>query len=242
MPPVMVQPTPSIIREIYKRLFKKFGPQGWWPGRTRFEIIVGAILTQNTNWKNVEQAIANLRRAGVLTPAGMNAVPVKKLAALIRPAGYFNVKARRLKNFMEFLCRDYRGSLAQMAKEPLVSLRPKLLSVNGIGPETADSILLYAFDRSVFVVDAYTKRFLYRHNLISKGADYHAVQEVFSRALLPKVKMFNEYHALIVRLGKDFCRPHPKCEACPLNNVHYSVQKRCPKCYRGSCSDCQSGA
>ena len=210
------------LEELYARLFKRFGHQRWWPGRTKFEIIVGAILTQNTNWGNVEKAIVNLRRAGALNVKAIHQVSDKKLARLIKPSGYFNVKAKRLKNLVRFIVREYQGNLMRMQKEPLSKLRQELLSVNGIGPETADSILLYALDKPSFVVDAYTKRFLRRHNLIKDGADYHEVQKLFMEHLPQDRKQFNEYHALMVRLGKDFCRTKASCEACPLNDFYYA--------------------
>lgn len=211
------------LDELYFRLFRRFGPQHWWPGRTKFEVMVGAILTQNTNWTNVEKAIANLRRAGVLNVQAIHQIPGKKLARLIKPSGYFNVKARRLKNLVGFIVRMYQGNLARMQKGSLPKLREELLSVNGIGPETADSILLYALDKPSFVVDAYTKRFLRRHHLIAEDADYHDVQKLFMQHLPHDRKHFNEYHALIVRLAKDFCKAKASCEACPLNDFYYSA-------------------
>lgn len=224
--------TKVILREIYKRLLKVFGPQHWWPGETPFEVMVGAILTQNTNWGNVERAIKNLKAHHQLSPSALHKISAAELAPLIRPAGYFNVKAKRLKNFVEFLFKEYDGGLKKMAGEPLDKLRSKLLHVNGIGPETADSMLLYALEKPVFVVDAYTKRFLYRHNLIDKKDGYHQVQELFMSAFDHDVKMFNEYHALIVALGKNLCRPRPLCAECPLNNVCYSLSIKCICCHR----------
>ena len=212
------------FQEIYKRLFSQFGPQFWWPGESCFEIIVGAILTQNTNWRNVEKAIVNLRREKLLVPAVLKDISVEDLSRWIKPAGYFNVKAKRLKNFVDFLFREYDGKLQRMKKEAVEKLRRELLSVNGIGPETADSILLYAFDKPIFVVDAYTKRFMARHNWINPDEDYHAVQKKFMRGLAPDVSKFNEYHALIVRLGKEFCKSQPLCEQCPLNDLNYSLE------------------
>ena len=211
------------LKQIYKTLFKKFGPQHWWPGETPFEVIVGAILTQNTNWGNVEKAIRNLKEADVLSPGALHKIPAARLAALIKPAGYFNVKARRLKNFMDFLFTGYQGDIKKMANERLSDLRVKLLSVNGVGPETADSILLYALNKPVFVVDAYTKRILYRHGLVEHDTDYHKLQAQFISHLKPDVRMFNEYHALIVHLGKHFCKPKPLCATCPLRG---SCRKR----------------
>jgi endonuclease-3 related protein len=204
------------LNNIYNLLFARFGPQHWWPGDSPFEIIIGAILTQNTNWANVEKAIANLKKANVLTPAKLHHLDIKKLASLIRPAGYYNIKAKRLKNFLDWLFENYSGQLKNLENAPTDQLRNDLLSVKGVGPETADSILLYAFSRPVFVIDAYTARICSRHNLIDEGADYHQIQELFESNLHADVQLFNEYHALLVRLGKDFCKPTPKCDACPL--------------------------
>ncbi len=213
----MSQSNTKILKEIYRILYGHFGPQYWWPGQTRFEIIIGAILTQNTNWGNVEKAIKNLKRNHVLTPQAMKDITEKQLAGHIQSAGYFNVKARRIKNFVHFLFEAYGGRLNKMGKEECQLLRHKLLEVNGIGPETADSILLYAFDKTVFVVDAYTKRILERHGIIDGKIDYHTIQKIFMDALPKDRQMFNEYHALIVRIGKNFCKPTPRCERCPLN-------------------------
>lgn len=211
------------LQKIYKRLFAEYGPQSWWPAQSRFEVIVGAILTQNTNWTNVKKAIVNLRRKNLLTPRALKNISSKSLSQWIKPSGYFNVKVKRLKNFVDFFFKEYDGRLDQMAKEPLEELRKKLLSVNGIGPETADSILLYALDKPIFVVDAYTKRVLSRHHLIDKDAPYHEVQKIFEENLTTDAEMFNEYHALIVRLAKDTCRTKPLCERCPLNDINYPV-------------------
>lgn len=185
--------------------------------------MAGAILTQNTNWTNVEKAIINLRKAGALNVQAIHQISHEELAHLIKPSGYFNIKAKRLKNLADFIVCEYQGSLAKMQKRPLPQLRAELLSVNGIGPETADSILLYALDKPSFVVDAYTKRFLRRHNLIAEGADYHDVQKMFMKNLPHDRQYFNEYHALIVRLAKDFCKSKASCEACPLNDFYYSI-------------------
>ena len=220
------------LRKIYAKLFKEFGPQHWWPARTKFEIIVGAILTQNTNWGNVEKAVHRLRSAGVLKERALRDIPVTKLAAHIKSAGYFNVKALRLKNFMRFFFDEYQGDLKAMGREELSHLRHKLLKVNGIGPETADSILIYALDKPVFVVDAYTKRFLYRHNVISPKAEYHQIQELFSTNFDADISFFREYHALIVALGKHYCKPTPLCERCPLNRFRYSLIVKCGSCHR----------
>lgn len=224
--------TAQILLKIYQRLHEAFGPQYWWPAKTRFEVIVGAILTQNTNWGNVEKALDNLKAKKLLSCCALHHLPHEQLVALIRPAGYFNVKAKRLKNFTHFLFKEYNGDLKKMGRQPLEVLRHQLLGVNGIGPETADSILLYAFEKPIFVVDAYTKRMLYRHNLVAKDADYHQIQDLFTHCFDSDTAFFNEYHALIVRLGKEFCRPKPLCEACVLNNVCYSLLFKCPHCHR----------
>lgn len=228
----MVKPPVKTFSRIYQRLYEAFGPQHWWPARTKFEVIVGAILTQNTSWGNVEKALDNLKAKKFLSCSALNHIPQNQLAMLLRPAGYFNLKARRLKNFTRFLSKEYKGDLKRMGRQPPDVLRRRLLEVNGIGPETADSILLYALGKPVFVVDAYTKRMLYRHNLVSKEADYHQIQDLFTRCFDSKTEFFNEYHALIVRLGKDFCRPRPLCEACVLNNVSYSLVLKCAHCHR----------
>ncbi|MBI5682153.1 MAG: endonuclease III domain-containing protein [Deltaproteobacteria bacterium] len=205
------------LKKTYHKLFKAFGKQHWWPGETQFEIIVGAILTQNTAWTNVEKAIKNLKKAGALTPKRMHDLSQDELAKLIKPAGYFNIKAKRLKHFLNYLFDEYGGSLDRLFKKRADFLRKGLLLVNGIGPETADSILLYAGNHPVFVVDAYTQRIFSRHMIIDKEADYEEIQKVFMGNLPHEVKLFNEYHALIVRLGKDFCKnKKPLCNKCPM--------------------------
>lgn len=204
------------LRDIYDRLFDAFGPQHWWPGDTPFEIMVGAILTQNTSWRNVERAIANLKQAGLLNPVALARAP-RRLARLIRPSGYFNVKARRLSDFLEwFMAATGDGRVESLQRFRTPRLRRALCAVRGIGPETADSILLYALRRRVFVVDAYTRRFLSRHRLIPAAATYDTVRRLFESSLPPSAKLYNEYHALIVKLGKDICRPKPRCDGCPL--------------------------
>lgn len=205
------------MQDIYRKLLMHFGPQGWWPAQSAFEVIVGAILTQNTNWSNVEQALFRLKKAGVLHPAKLAALGPSRIASLIRPSGYYNVKARRLRGFLEFLRREYGNSLKKLgALEPAV-LRSKLLSIDGIGPETADSIALYAFEKPVFVIDAYTRRILARHGFIKESDSYAQVQDMMMRSLRHDVRMFNEYHALFVRLAKEYCRKNnPRCAQCPL--------------------------
>ena len=206
----------AVLRKIFDKLYAFYGPQNWWPGDTPFEVAVGAILTQNTNWLNVEKAISNLKKERVLNAKALYALPANKLASLIRPSGYFNIKAKRLRSFLDFLVNNYKGSLKKMAKEDISTLRPKLLGVNGIGPETADSILLYALDKPVFVIDAYTKRVLSRHGVIAYEAPYEDYQALFHRELDEDLQLFNEFHALFVMVGKDYCKPKPKCESCPL--------------------------
>jgi endonuclease-3 related protein len=211
------------LSEIYKMLYDAFGPQHWWPGETPFEIIVGAILTQNTNWANVEKAIANLKAAGDLTLDALHSIELAKLAELIRPAGYFNIKAKRLKNFIDWLFDDYGGELANLQSIGTDRLREELLSIKGIGRETADSILLYALERPVFVVDAYTARITLRHRLIEPGADYEQLRQLFESSLPEDVQLFNEYHALLVRTGKEFCRPKARCSGCPLEKHPHTI-------------------
>ncbi|MBI3592164.1 MAG: endonuclease III domain-containing protein [Nitrospirae bacterium] len=208
--------TASALIKIFDKLFSFYGPQHWWPGDTPFEVAVGAILTQNTNWSNVEKAIRNLKKEKVLNATALHRLPTEKLSTLIRPAGYFNIKAKRLKSFIDFLMHNYIGSMKKMAKKDTASLRQELLNIHGIGPETADSILLYALDKPVFVIDAYTKRVLSRHGIMGYNAAYDEYQGLFHQALDEDIQLFNEYHALFVMVGKDYCKPRPLCEECPL--------------------------
>ena len=207
------------LRGVYRRLLNHFGPQHWWPGESDFEVIVGAVLTQNTSWRNVERAIDQLRKANVLTLSAMVELPMEELAELIRSAGYYRLKARRLRNMLDFVTQRYGGSLDTMFATEHDALRSELLAVNGIGPETADSILLYAGNKPTFVVDAYTQRVLKRHGWIEPEADYHATKHFLEKHLRRDVARFNEFHALFVRVGNRFCRKQPKCDACPLAAV-----------------------
>lgn len=216
----MKNTTKRKLLAVYKILYKAYGPQDWWPAKTRFEVIVGAILTQNTAWTNVEKAIKNLKGADLLLPEKIRNTSDKKLARLIRPAGYYNIKAKRLKNFISFLYSGYGGSLLKLSSEKSDKLKIALLGVNGIGPETCDSIMLYALNKKIFVVDAYTKRIFSRHGFFKESSDYHAVQKYFMDNLPASVRLYNEFHALIVRLGKEFCRTKPNCRSCPLTSVH----------------------
>jgi endonuclease-3 related protein len=235
------------IPSYYTALLACYGPQNWWPARSRFEVIVGAYLTQNTNWSNVEKALLNLRRARSLSVSAVRSIPLDKLETLVRPSGYFRQKARNLKTFIAFLDHQYSGSLARMFAAPTAKLRTELLELNGVGPETADSILLYAGNHPVFVVDAYTRRVLLRHGIIGEKASYeeirsmieHAISSSEAESLVVKnaasdprhpisrmssssrtalAQHYNELHALIVRVGNHYCRAKPICEGCPLQS------------------------
>ena len=208
------------LLKIYDQLFDHFGPQRWWPGETQLEICVGAILTQNTAWSNVEKAISNLKKENYLKLGRIKKIKIKKLASLIKPSGYFNIKAGRLKSFIDYFANHHNGNFSRLFKGKLEDIRYSLLSVKGIGPETADSMLLYAGEFPIFVVDAYTKRIFYRLKLTGKNATYEEVQSFFMSNLPRKTNLYNEYHALIVMLGKYYCKPKPVCSPCPL--------KKCP--------------
>lgn len=203
---------------IYHRLLHFFGPQGWWPGDTPFEVAVGAILTQNTSWRGAEKAVAALKEAGLLSARKMAALPEEGLADLIRPAGCCNLKSRRLKNFLGYLGDNHHFSMEELAVAAPGKTREGLLRVNGVGPETADSILLYAARRPFFVVDAYTRRVFSRHHLVSPAVSYEELQRYIVARLPLDVALYNEFHALLVRLGKEYCRPRePKCDSCPMD-------------------------
>jgi endonuclease III related protein len=207
------------LKAIYDKLSAFYGPQHWWPGDSPFEVAVGAILTQNTNWTNVEKAIHNLKEHGVLSAKSLHQIPVEELASLIRPSGYYNVKAKRLRAFIDYLVGRYGGSMARLKKGGTETLREELLAVNGIGQETADAILLYALDKPVFVIDAYTKRVLSRHGVMGMNASYEEYQQLFHDEFDGDVRLFNEYHALLVSVGKVYCNPEPRCAGCPLSAV-----------------------
>ncbi len=205
---------------IYKKLLARFGRQHWWPGETPFEVMVGALLTQNTSWSNAARAIRRLKEEGLLLPERLARIPQRKLARRIRSSGYFNQKARRLIGFVRYFLKRYGGSPSRMRKVPLRRLRKELLALPGIGPETADSMLLYALEKPTFVVDSYTRRVLARHSLISWEASYEQIQAFFMGSLPPGAPLFNEYHALLVALGKELCRKrNPECHLCPLRRV-----------------------
>jgi endonuclease-3 related protein len=207
------------IHHSYDALFARWGEQHWWPGDTRLEMMLGAILTQNTAWINVEKAIENLRKSGAVDLDTLEKAAVEQIAEWIRPAGYFNQKARYIRAMIETIRARFDGSLDKLFALDTPTLRNELLSWKGIGPETADSILLYAGKRPVFVVDAYTKRFLSRHGWCDLKASYDEIAKLFTDNLPRDEQLFNEYHALIVRLGKEYCNTKPKCKGCPLELV-----------------------
>lgn len=209
----------EVLLQIYERLLHHYGPQYWWPAQTRFEIIIGAILTQSVSWSNVEKAIANLKAAQALDPDVLHALPIDELARLIRPAGYYNAKARKIKAFAAHLHEHYECDLDALLSRETQALRHELLSVHGIGPETADSIILYAAGQPVFVVDAYTRRLLSHLGLASSYINYNDLQAIFEDNLPNQASLFQEYHALIVRHAKSTCRKRPLCVACPLLSI-----------------------
>lgn len=224
-PPLLMksaEDSARLLPQFYQAAFQAMGPQYWWPASPQggpFEVIVGAILTQSTAWVNVEHAITNLRNARALSPRAIGRMPSRQLQRLVRPSGYFRQKARKLKAFVKFLDTRFGGSLEKMFRTPTAELREMLLAVHGIGPETADSILLYAAKHPVFVVDAYTRRILSRHGLLGERAKYEEMRALFENNLPRDTQMFNEFHALIVNIGKDWCRPSaPRCDTCPLGS------------------------
>jgi len=202
--------------EMFTLMLNQFGPQHWWPGETELEMMAGAVLTQNTSWNNVEKAISNLKGKGLLNIEGLSRIPSESLAEEIKSVGYFNIKAGRLKNLINFIVEKYSGDMDQLLMEKTETLRGGLLSIKGVGPETADSILLYAAKRPVFVIDAYTYRILNRHGMVEDQITYDNLQSLFMDNLTGDAGLFNEFHALIVRTGKDFCRGKPLCGSCPL--------------------------
>ena len=210
----------SQLLDLYDRLYLHFGPSHWWPGESSLEVMVGAILTQNTAWSNVEKAIRRLKAEGALSASFLHQVDQAVLSEWIRPAGYFRIKAGRLKNFFNFYIREYEGQIKKIKNQPLEFIRSQLLAVKGIGPETADSILLYALEMPSFVVDAYTHRIFSRHRLIDEEIGYEELRAYFMDRLPTDPQLYNEYHALLVRLGKEFCKKkNPRCEECPLKEM-----------------------
>lgn len=205
------------IRKIFDLLFERFGEQHWWPGDTEFEIIIGAILTQGTNWNNVEKAINNIKEEGLLDINKFKDLKIQDVKRLIKPSGFYNVKGERLKNFIDEFKNKFKD-IDDMKKLGKNELREWLLSIKGIGKETADSIILYALRKPVFVVDVYTRRILNRHNIIKGNEEYDEIRKIFEDNLPNDERIFNEYHALLVKIGKEFClKKNPKCKECPLN-------------------------
>jgi len=201
---------------IYQDLLQQIGPRHWWPADSPFEVIIGAILTQNTAWQNVKKAIANLKDKELLNPSALAEIPEPELAALIRPSGYFNQKAKKIKIFSAYFVNRYQGSMAVMAQQETAILRQELLALFGIGPETADSMLLYALAKPIFVVDAYTRRIFSRHGWFATDFTYQQMQEFFIQGLPQEVSLLNEFHALIDYVGHHYCRKQPICQSCPL--------------------------
>lgn len=211
------------LRQLYDRLYKAYGPQHWWPADSPFEVMVGAVLTQNTAWSNVEKAIANLKAHHHLDAEAIAKATHTQLAHWLKPSGYFNIKAKRLQTF----CRWYlaQGGYAALNRLDTLTLRKALLEVNGIGPETADDIVLYAFHRPIFVIDAYTRRLLARLGLIAGDESYEELRAFCEKGLArvdDQVKVFNEYHALIVMHAKEACKKKPLCAIC-------AIERQCPK-------------
>jgi endonuclease-3 related protein len=207
----------TLLKGVFDRLLNVLGPQYWWPAESPFEVIVGAILTQNTAWRNVKQAIGKLRECDLLTAEAIRTTPLTELALLIRASGYYNQKARKLKAFCEHLESHWHGHLDDFLCQDFDKLRSELLSLHGIGPETADSIILYAAGQPSFVVDAYTYRIFHRHGWVPESIDYEELRSFFAKALEPDVALFQEYHALLVRTGHLYCRRKPACHSCPLD-------------------------
>ncbi len=222
------QHTHTALVQFYDVMTKHFGPMHWWPGDTPFEVIIGAILTQNTAWTNVEKCITAIKNDNAMDPYSMHVMPDEILKEMIRSSGYYNQKTKKIRAFLDFFHSTYNADIDAMKRQPIEILRPQLLSLFGIGPETADSILLYALDKPVFVIDAYTRRILSRHHLINPSADYETIRSLFEDNLDRDVQLYNEYHALIVNLGKDFCGTKPRCEKCPLRQfLRDDEQKKC---------------
>jgi endonuclease-3 related protein len=220
----------SVLASMYRAMRDRFGHQRWWPARDhlpprerKLEICVGAILTQNTNWQNVEKALARLDQADAMSVRALAAIKIGKLAELIRPAGYFNVKARRLRNFIDHVCEACDGDIERLLAQPKGELRRQLLEVNGIGPETADSMVLYAAGRCTFVVDAYTRRVCVRHGLIGPRDGYDAIKAMFESHVPRRVGLCNDYHAQLVAVGKHYCRPNARCKGCPLAGFEHDA-------------------
>lgn len=209
---------PEII-DFYHKLYDSYGSRNWWPADEPFEVIIGAILTQNTAWKNVEKAIGNLKRGNLLSPEGLSDLPENELAALIRPSGYYNQKAKKIKAFLDYYKRFYNNDLTRMSDKPLEALREELLDIFGIGEETADCILLYALEKPSFVIDAYTKRIFSRIGWCDEKISYTELKSMIEQNIPVDIKIYNEFHALIVYHGKEYCRKIPACDLCAVNDL-----------------------
>ncbi|HEY96201.1 MAG TPA: hypothetical protein G4O15_14830 [Dehalococcoidia bacterium] len=219
----VTEPVQSLLEDIYRRLFEQYGPQHWWPGETPFEVMIGAVLTQSAAWKNVETAITNLKTTGLMSPAALRGKPSEEIAPLIRSTVYYNVKARKLKALVDYIGNACNDDLDRLFKKDVRQLRDELLAVWGVGEETADSILLYAANKPVFVIDAYTRRIINRIGIQPENDKYSAWQFLFMNNIPADIALFNEYHALLVRLGKETCRPKPLCSSCPLFDICLSA-------------------
>ncbi len=209
--------------EMYEAMRGHFGHLNWWPGQTALEVCVGAVLTQNTNWANVEKALANLKAANAMSVKALYEMPLPRLAELIKPAGYYNIKAKRLRNFIAAVYKGFGDDLAAFLDRSVSTLREALLAVNGIGRETADSMILYAAHKPTFVVDAYTYRILLRHFLIAREDDYEAIKSLMESSLPAEVELYNDYHAQLVMVGKTYCRPVARCTGCPLERFPHDA-------------------
>lgn len=219
MPPANTNSSNIAFLKIYKKLYNTFGPQHWWPGDSPFEIMIGAILTQNTNWQNASKAIENIKTAGLLQPERL-LKEYRRLPGLIKTSGFYRTKSRYLRAFLEYYVTEYDGKAERMSEKEMQLIRYELLSITGIGPETADAILLYALGKRTFVVDSYTRRILSRHGLIAEDVSYEVLQENLMNNLPKNARLYNEYHALLVRVGKEYCRKHePLCATCPLGKL-----------------------
>ncbi|MDP6634645.1 MAG: endonuclease III domain-containing protein [Phycisphaerae bacterium] len=210
--------TAQTLVEMYEAMLARFGHQGWWPGDGPLEVCIGAILTQNTNWKNVEKALNNLRGARAVSISALHQMDHETLAGLIRPAGYYNIKAKRLKNFIAHVYESYGEDIEAFLDRSVSTLQQELMPINGIGRETADSIILYAAERPTFVIDRYTCRIMVRHGLACLEDDYEQVKDMFETSLPEELDLWKDYHAQIVAVGKQYCRPKAKCDGCPLES------------------------
>ncbi len=210
----------NIYKKIFILLDNRWGDQKWWPADSRLEIIIGAILTQNTSWKNVEQALSNLKKNNKISISKISNASHKELASLIKPAGYYNQKSKYIIGVVNYIKKKYNGSLDELFSLDLSLLRKELLSLKGIGPETADTIILYASQKPIFVIDTYTRRFMERHQLASKNDSYDSLAKKFTDSLPRDYKLYNQFHALIVQLGKNYCKTKAKCSGCPLEKLY----------------------